>query len=572
MSTQHGSKVDERTPLLVRSATVSSSASNVSLTSSGETSSGSDRHPGSAHSKRIDEEAQEPQSTPQSNTPASIARIISVLLIGGFISNADGSLVLATHPVIASEFDALNESSWLLTSFALAAAATQPLYGKLSDIYGRKALLLCAYFLFGLGCALMGIGTTMWHVILGRAISGAGSSGMTALVSILITDLVPLRDVASWRSYVNVVATTGRSLGGPLGGFLADTVGWRWSFFGQAPLAFIAIILVWYTLPNDIQTSKTGTEQKKGKLGRVDFLGAGLMTLAILSFLLPLEIGGVRLPWSHPLIPGLLAAGLVFALLFLATEAYVAREPIFPLELLKQREAIACFLTMGAQVAAQMGLMFAVPLYFQVTQGASNTVAGAHLFPAVAGNAVGGILSGLSIRRTGRYKSQILLATLFAAFAYLLLILRWHGHTNWLESLYIIPGGFGTGVAQSAVFIALQAGIDPKHTAVAAAALYLSSSVGMVTGMAGVSATLQEMLRRGLVRRIGNFDLSDDKKMKIIERAVSDVHYIDHASPTIAKAVIGAYVEALTWTHVASLVFALFAFFSSLFLRQHKLW
>lgn len=135
---------------------------------------------------------------------------------------------MATHPVIASEFNALDDSSWLLTSFAIAASATLPLYGKLSDIYGRKTLLIVAYALFAIGLVLVGVGKSMSHLILGRIISGAGTSGMTTLVSILITDLVPLREVASWRSYVNIVATTGRSIGGPLGGWLADTVGWRW--------------------------------------------------------------------------------------------------------------------------------------------------------------------------------------------------------------------------------------------------------------------------------------------------------------------------------------------------------
>ncbi|ORY11738.1 major facilitator superfamily domain-containing protein, partial [Clohesyomyces aquaticus] len=487
---------------------------------------------------------------------------------GAFISNADSSLVLATHPVIASEFDALHDSSWLLTSFALAAAATQPLYGKLSDIYGRKALLLSAYILFGAGC---GLGSAMWHAILGRVISGAGSAGMTALVSILITDLVPLRQVASWLSYVNVVATTGRSVGGPLGGWLADTVGWRWSFLGQAPLAAIAAIVVWWALPNLKPASSAKDELEHSKLARIDFLGATLMTVTILAFLFPLEIGGVKLPWSHPLISSLAGVGAVFGGLFAATEGWLAKEPILPLQLLQQRDTVLSFIAMALQSAAQLGLMFAVPLYFQITARASNTIAGAHLFPAVAGNAVGGVVSGLIIRQTGRYKLLILSATLIASLGYLLLILRWHGHTNWLESMYIVPGGFGTGVAQSAIFISIQAAVDPSLTAVATAALFLSTSVGMVAGMAGVSAVMQEMLSRGLDRRLDSLGFSGARKLKILERAISDVHYIDVAKPRVADAVTASYVEALSWTHGVSLGCSLVAFFFSLFLQQHKL-
>ncbi|KAL6703416.1 hypothetical protein ACN47E_009675 [Coniothyrium glycines] len=509
-------------------------------------------------------------STSTLTPPVAIGHVVSVLLIGSFISNADASLLFATHPVIASEFDALHDSSWLMTSFALAQAASQPLYGKLSDIYGRKTMLLLAYALFAAGCALVGVGTSMPMLIFGRVISGAGSSGMTALVSILITDLVPLRDVATWRSYVNVVATTGRSIGGPLGGWLADVVGWRWSFIGQVPLAGLAIVLVAITLPSrsheDLQETSV-----KSRLARIDFVGALFLSLSILGLLVPLEIGGDRVPWSSPTIILLFIAAAVCVLLFLAAEAWIAKEPIIPLVLLRQRGVIVPSFVTFFQTAAQVGLMFAIPLYFQVTAGASNTVAGAHLVPAVVGNAVGGILSGIIINKTGRYKALILVATIASSSSYLLLILRWHGNTNWAESLYIFPGGFGTGIVQSALFISLQAAIDPAYTAIAASTLYLTSSVGMLSGMAGVSAVLQGTLRKGLAQRLDKLGFSDQVKREIIGKAVSDVHYLDKATPVIANAVAGSYINALTWTHVLSLSFSMTAFFGSIFLEQYKL-
>lgn len=176
--------------------------------------------------------------------------------------------------------------------------------------------------------------------------------------------------------------------------------------------------------------------------------------------------------------------------------------------------------------------MFAIPLYFQVTARASNTVAGAHLFPAVAGNAVGGLLAGATIkrysnppvinayltnptRRTGQYKKPTLLAILAACGAYLLLILRWHGHTNWLESLYIIPGGFAMGVAGSTLFISVQASIDPAYSAVAASTLYLASSTGSVIGMAASSAVLQGSLRPILERKLSAGGFEGSKKLKV---------------------------------------------------------
>lgn len=332
----------ERTPLL-HDVTASPSTADTYSSQIQESTSPTTKPP--------DEESLPPSSPP----PSSILPVILVLLIGVFISNADTSLLLAIHPIIASEFNALHDSSWLLTSFGLAASTMQPIYGKLSDIYGRKALLLVAYALFGIGCGVVGIGQSMSQLILGRVVSGLGASGMTALVSILITDLVPLRDVAMWRSYVNIAATTGRSIGGPVGGWLADTVGWRWSFLGQSPAAGIAILLIAAVLPSRHATSNSNGAQsgEGGKLGRVDFTGAGFMMSTILCFLLPLQIGGDRVAWSHPLIFGLLGGACVFGAGFVVVEGRFAREPIIPLVLFRNRDVVLSTFVMIIQMVAQ---------------------------------------------------------------------------------------------------------------------------------------------------------------------------------------------------------------------------
>ena len=152
---------------------------------------------------------------------------ISVLLLGVFISQTDQSFVLATYGAISSEFDDLGSGSWLISAYILASCVAQPLYGKMSDIYGRKACLQAAYILFTVGTTISGIGQSMGQVIAGRAIQGAGGAGMVSMVQIIITDLVPLNEVASLWGYTNILQTTGRSCGGFLGGLLTQTLGWR---------------------------------------------------------------------------------------------------------------------------------------------------------------------------------------------------------------------------------------------------------------------------------------------------------------------------------------------------------
>ncbi|KAF5653743.1 major facilitator family transporter [Fusarium heterosporum] len=480
---------------------------------------------------------------PKPYSYAFIAKVVIALLIGVFTSNADGSLVLATHPVIASEFGKLQDSSWLFISFMLASAASQTTYGKLSDIFGRKSVLIFSYGLFALGCALVGAGQSMWQVILGRVISGSGGAGMTAMASVIITDLAPLREVASWQSYMNVIATIGRSIGGPLGGFLADTIGWRWSFLGQSPLFIVSMIVVALLLSSSVQT-----ENAIERIKKIDVLGALLLGSSVLAFMVPLEIGGQKIPWSHPIVPGLAAIGIFLATAFVFVESR-AREPIFPLRLFSNNNVRKTYLISFSQSAAQLGMMYTVPIYFQISQHVSSTVAGAHLFPAVIGNTIGGIATGLIIKRTGLYKALIVFAAISSITSYTLMLVRWHGETNWLESLYVFPGGLGMGIAQSAAFIALQASIEPKDKAAAASGIFLSGTLGAVVGMAGTSATIQGLLRHDIEKNLGQMGMSRGAINEVIRKASESVSYIDDASEPIRKVLMAGYIGGIEYAH-----------------------
>ncbi|KAF5572410.1 multidrug resistance [Fusarium pseudoanthophilum] len=494
---------------------------------------------------------------PKTYSHAFIARVVVALLIGIFTSNADGSLVLATHPVIASEFGKLQDSSWLFISFMLASAASQTIYGKLSDIFGRKTILIFCYGLFAVGCALVGAGQSMWQVILGRVISGSGGAGMTTMASVIITELAPLREVASWQSYMNVIATVGRSIGGPLGGFLADTIGWRWSFLGQSPIFAVSMIIAAILLPSTTQTEGATIERIK----RIDVLGALLLGGSVLAFMVPLEIGGQKIPWSHPLVPILAATGVILSAAFGLVESRWAKEPIFPLRLLRSGDVTKTYLIAFGQAAAQLG----------VTQRVSSTVAGAHLFPAVIGNTVGGIATGLIIKRTGRYKALIIFSAVSSITSYTLMLLRWHGQTNWLESLYVFPGGLGMGIAQSAAFIALQASIDPKDKAAASSGIFLAVTLGSVVGMAGTSAAIQGLLRHDIQQNLGDLGKSQHFIDEVIRKAAESVSFIDEASEPIRKVLVGGYIRGIEYGHGLSIVFSGITLVTALLLKERKL-
>ncbi|PWY78349.1 multidrug resistance protein Fnx1 [Aspergillus heteromorphus CBS 117.55] len=550
----HDTHVDERTPL--NASERDTTAADYNSIAKGPTD---DVHSGQGS----DEEQQQvnPPESRENETKAltSITTVIGVLLLGEFISNADMTLVMATTGKISSEFDRLRDASWLATAYTLGLCATQPMYGKLSDIYGRKPLLLWAYFFFGIGCIISGIGPSMTTIILGRAISGIGGAGTMAMGSIIITDIVPRRDVAHWRAYVNIAMTLGRSAGGPIGGWLADTVGWRWSFILQGPLSAAAALLVVWKL-----SLASPTEGKS--IRRVDFLGSFLLAIGILTATIILDQAGRAFAWASLNTAILTSISVSAFVAFIIVELYVAAEPIFELRILRRPNVAPSYLIGSLQISAQVGMMFSVPLYFQVTSQASATVAGGHLVPAVIGNTLGGLIAGAFIRRTGHFKVLLILAGLVASVSYLLLFLRWNGHTGFWESLYIIPGGLGTGFSSAAAFVSMTAFLRPQEIAMATGGYILLFSFAMTAGVTVTNSVLGMVFKRQMEQ-----SLTGPGAKTIIERALSDTNYINSLEGHVRDVVVKGYVAGLRHTYLFSLVLSILGSFIGWTVRKHQL-
>ncbi|KAJ4243047.1 hypothetical protein NW757_011578 [Fusarium falciforme] len=287
--------------------------------------------------------------------------------------------------------------------------------------------------------------------------------------------------------------------------------------------------------------------------------------------MMPLEIGGQKIPWSHPIIFALFAAGIVLAVAFVLVESRWAKEPIFPLRLLRNAQVTKSYSMVAAQAGAQLAMMYTVPIYFQVTQRVSSTIAGAHLFPAVIGNTIGGIAAGIIINRTGRYKALLVFAAISSITGYTLMLLRWHGHTSWAESLYVFPGGLGTGIAFSAGFISLQASIDPKDKAAAAAGLFMTTTLGTIIGMAGTSAIIQGYLRYSVQLDLTRLGMSQAEISEIIRKASESVSYIEHATGAVQKVLIEGYVKGIEYGHGLSIIFASITLITASLLKERKL-
>ncbi|KAL4783612.1 major facilitator superfamily domain-containing protein [Aspergillus varians] len=507
----------------------------------------------------------ESPSKPPVEALTGVGSIIAVLLLGEFISNADSTLIMTATGRISSEFNRLQGAAWLSTGYTLGVCVAQPMYGKLSDIYGRKPLLLWAYFFLALGCVACGLATDMWIVILGRALSGIGGAGVMTMSAIIITDIVSKREVAKWRSVVNVSMTLGRSIGGPVGGVLTDTIGWRWAFLAQAPLLGLAAILVTIQLKLVRHAPPDGASNAS-RVGRIDFRGAILLATSIAASILLLDQGGKSFAWASLPTLVLASGGVLTLAVFIYTELYVAAEPIFNIHILRRPNVAASYLVSSLQTAAQVGMMFTVPLYFQVTARASSTIAGAHLIPAVAGNTVGGLTAGFFIRKTGNYKPVLVIAGLIGSVSYMLQFLRWNGHTGVWESLYIVFGGLGSGSVSSAAFVSMTAFLEPQEIAMATGGYLLLLSFAITAGITSNYTLLGAEFKRQLQNQLHGPDAH-----KIIRRALSSMEYIVSLTGALRDTVVGSYVAGLKHAYILSFVCALLASATALFARNHRL-
>ena len=296
---------------------------------------------------------------------AAILGPIAMLYVGVWLASVDATMVVAIYNTISSDFGRFQDAMWILAAYHLGILPAQPLYGKLSDIFGHKSVLTIAYALFGIGCIVCGLGNSVLPFAVGRVIGGVGGAGMRSLVSSLVVQLVPLRDVAVWRSWMYVMATFGRSVGAPLGGILADSIGWRGSFLYQAPLALIVLALVWWKLPSEFEhdtiarensTVETTGHPISSKFRRIDFPGAFLIAISMVALLLALNFASKRLKLFDPLVIGLILLWISSSFLFLLVEARFASEPIIPLRLLLERDVLTAYLIIGFLMAGSMSV------------------------------------------------------------------------------------------------------------------------------------------------------------------------------------------------------------------------
>ncbi|KAJ5500245.1 hypothetical protein LT330_002275 [Penicillium expansum] len=540
----------ENSPLL-GSASANGTVSNGTIT---------DQHVESGNPIQTEERGKEPFPDAQKQ----LRYIVPAISLGIFLSAADQTIIMASYGQIGSDLKALNLTSWIATSYFLTLTSFQPLYGKLSDIFGRKPCLLFAYAIFGIGCLGCGLARNINELIAARVFQGIGGGGMTTVVSILMSDLVPLRDRGLWQGIINIIYATGAGTGAPLGGILSDYIGWRWAFLAQFPLCIIAFIAVSFLLKLPARESA----HWKTKLRRIDFLGAVVLVGAVLGFLIGLDRGS-NVSWKLPLTIASLGVSAVLFVVFILVEIYLAAEPFAPGHIIFNRTLFACyscnFFSFGGWIAA----LFYIPLYFQAVDGVSATTAGLRLLPGILSGVSGSVLAGLLMKWHGKY--------------YWLTVVAYAFLTTGVFSIYLFSGGvtastvamicgmvmaaFGNGIGVTTTLIGLISNATHEDQAVVTACSYLFRSLGSVIGLSLSSTVVQQVLRNRL-----QSGLRDSKNIdQIVEGVRESLDFIKTLDPATARIVRDAYGWSTNKGFAFLVCVVFFALLSSCFIRESKL-
>ncbi|MGH3833093.1 MAG: MDR family MFS transporter [Pseudonocardiaceae bacterium] len=413
-------------------------------------------------------------------THRQIMTIFSGLMLGIMLAALDQTIVSTAIRTIADDLHGLNLQAWATTAYLITATISTPLYGKLSDLYGRKPFFLAAISIFIGGSVLCTISQSMYELALFRAVQGMGAGGLMSLALAIIGDIVPPRERARYQGYILAVFATASVIGPLVGGAFAGApailgiAGWRWVFLVNVPIAAAALFVVARVL----NIPHTRREH------HIDWSGVVALTVAVVPVLLVAEQGQ---GWGWDSIRAIAcyliaAAGLIG---FLVAERRIGDDALIPLRLFRTG---VFSVTSAAGLIIGMGMFggfLLLPQYLQIVKGASPTQSGLLMLPMMGGISVGSLLSGRLISRTGRYKIFPVLGTALMTAALLLLGLRLGADTSlWEVDAYMALFGFGLGGCLQTLVMAVQNAVPARDMGVATASATFFRQMGGTLGVA----------------------------------------------------------------------------------------
>ena len=398
--------------------------------------------------------------------------ILGAILLAMFLGALDQTIVGPVLPRIVGDLNGADYYTWVVTAYLLTSTVTVPIYGKVSDLYGRRPLLMVGIVLFVIGSALSGLSQTMWQLILFRGLQGLGSGALFPIALAVIGDLFTPAERGKYQGLFGAVFGVAFLLGPGLGGYLTDTLSWHAVFYVNVPIGILALIVIAALLPN---------VRKEGAQAKIDVLG----TLTLVGGLVPILVAltvAENGDWSNPWVWGEIALGVVLLAVFIWAERRAA-EPIIPLHLFRSRtfsaSMVAVFLATFGFAAATIFL----PLFYQVVECASATESGYKLLPFLVGLILSSILSGQIVARTGRYKWVLLVGMVLLTVGLALMTqLRFDTPDTTLWA-WMFVAGLGVGPTFAVFTIVVQNAVPFHELGTATSDLTLFRQIGTTVGL-----------------------------------------------------------------------------------------
>jgi EmrB/QacA subfamily drug resistance transporter len=400
--------------------------------------------------------------------------MISGTVLGMFLGALDQTVVATALPAMVGELHGMEHMAWTVSAYLLTSTASTPIYGKLSDIYGRSALFRTAIAIFLVGSLGCGLAQTMGQLIAGRTVQGLGAGGLISLAMTIIADIVPPRERGRYQAYFTSVWSLA-TIGGPLlGGLLVDALSWRYVFWVNLPIGIGALVICGTALKS---------LPRPGRTKPIDFLGAALLVPAIVALLLVTTWAGSSFAWTSSVILGLLALAVAFFVALIFQELRAA-DPLLPPRLFGGNVFLVGNAMTFLAGAASVGATIFLPLFLQVVIGVSASNSGLLILPLMLGLTVGATATGRLVRRTGRYKMFPILGFAIAAASFAALATVTRATPSWIYSAEMAMLGMGIGPMGPAITIAVQNSVERRDLGSATSLFAFFRSMGGSFGVA----------------------------------------------------------------------------------------